>query len=104
MSAAGRVHLHADDCPQALAALAGALTARRHDVVGLHDIGYEPTAHGAWVDWDALEHSWLSSTERAAVVLARGIAMAERQGGWAPQLHQVLVGALDRTATGHRRR
>ena len=70
ISATGRVHLHADDCPQALAALAGALTARRHDIVGLHDIGYEPTEHGAWVDWGALEQSWLSSTERAAVVVA----------------------------------
>ena len=100
MSATGRVHLHADDCPQALAALAGALTARRHDIVGLHGIGYEPTEHGAWVDWGALEQSWLSSTERAAVVVARGIAMAERQGGWAPRLHHVLVEALNRTSTG----
>jgi hypothetical protein len=48
------------------------------------EIGYETTEHGAWVDWDALEHSWLSSTERAAVVVARGIAMAEHEGGWPP--------------------
>jgi hypothetical protein len=100
MSATSRVHLHDADCPQALSALAGALTARRHDPVGLHGIGYEPTEHGASVDWDDLEHSWLSSTERAAIVVARGIAMAEYQGGWAPQLHHVLLGALARTGTG----
>jgi len=46
------------------------------------------------VDWDALEHSWLSSTERAAVVVARGIAMAEDQGGWARDLHLVLIDAV----------
>jgi hypothetical protein len=38
-----RRHLHLDDCPQALAALAATLTARRADVVGLADIGYEAT-------------------------------------------------------------
>ena len=49
------------------------------------------------MDWDALEHSWLSSTERAAVVVARGIATAEGQGGWPPALHQALVDAITRT-------
>lgn len=33
--------------------------------------GYEPTEHGAWVDWDALAGSWLSSTE-----------VEELAGGW----------------------
>jgi hypothetical protein len=92
-----RHHLHVDDCPQTLAVLAEILTARRVDPVGLAEIGYAPTGHGAWVDWDALEHSWLSSTERAAVIVARGIAAAERQGGWPPRLRQALthaVGAL----------
>jgi hypothetical protein len=89
-----RRHLHLDDCPQALAALAATLTARRADVVGLADIGYEATEHGAWVDWDALEHSWLSSTEKAAVMVAHGIALAERQGGWSPRLHRALLKAI----------
>ena len=89
-----RVHLHRDDCPQTLAVLAEILTARRVDPVGLADIGYEPTEHGVWVDWDALEHSWLSSTECAAVTVARGIAAAERQGGWPPRLRQVLTDAM----------
>jgi hypothetical protein len=43
-----RRHLHIDDCPQALAALAATLNARRADDVGLADIGYEATEHGAW--------------------------------------------------------
>jgi hypothetical protein len=71
-----RVHLHVDDHPQALAILASLLG---HRVARAGEVGYEPTEHGAWVDWAALEHSWLSSTECAAVVVARGIAMAERR-------------------------
>jgi hypothetical protein len=51
------------------------------------------------VDWAALEHSWLSSTECAAVVVARGIAMAERHSGWPPGLHQVVLEAVSHTAT-----
>jgi hypothetical protein len=96
MSSENRVHLHVDDHPQTLAILA-ALVA--HRAAGAGEVGYEPTEHGAWVDWAALEHSWLSSTECAAVVVARGIAMAERQGGWAPGLHQVVLEAVSHTAT-----
>jgi hypothetical protein len=36
----------------------------------------------------------LSSTERAAVFVVRGVAAAERQGGWPPWLRQVLVDAV----------
>jgi hypothetical protein len=89
-----RVHLHADDHPQALAVLGEVLVARRHDPAGLAEIGYEPSGFGLWVDWERLEHSWLSSTERAAVVVARGIAAAERQGGWPPRIACVLVDAV----------
>jgi hypothetical protein len=92
--ASERQHLHLDDCPQALGLLAS-LLARRAATAA--EIGYEPTEHGAWVDWDALEHSWLSSTERAAVVVARGVAMAERRGGWSSELHRTLVDAVTRT-------
>jgi hypothetical protein len=91
-----RVHLHFDDHPQALAILA---TLFGHRVARAGEVGYEPTEHGAWVDWAALEHSWLSSTECAAVVVARGIAMAERHSGWPPGLHQVVLEAVSHTAT-----
>jgi hypothetical protein len=89
-----RVHLHADDHPLALALLREVLVARRHDPVGLADIGYGPSEYGVWVDWDALEDSWLSSTERAAVVVARGVAAAERHGGWPPRVRRMLVDAV----------
>ncbi len=94
MTTASRSHLHRDDCPQALAALAAALWAKRNDPAALLEIGYEATESGAWVDWDRLLASWLSSTEKAAVVMAWGIARAERQGGWPPRLHEARIDAL----------
>jgi hypothetical protein len=90
----GRVHLHADDYPVTLGLLEKILLGQHGQGTGVVEIGYEPSGHGVWVDWDALERSWLSSTERAAVVVARGIAAAERQGGWPPRLRQVLVDAV----------
>jgi len=92
-----RVHLHADDYPTTLALLAELLQARRHDPVGLADIGYEPSEHGVWVDWETLGRSWLSSTERAAVTVAQGIAAAERQGGWPTRLRRALAAAVEAT-------
>ncbi len=86
-----REHLHRDDCPAALGVL-GVLFARRPRQAA--EVGYEPTEQGAWVDWDALERSWLSSTERAAVWVVRGVAAAERRGGWAPGLQRALVDAV----------
>jgi hypothetical protein len=86
-----RDHLHVDDCPEALRVL-GVLFEQRLE--NAQEIGYEPTEHGAWVDWETLEGNWLSSTERAAVVVARGIAMAERQGGCPPRLRQALADAV----------
>jgi len=73
---AGREHLHHDDVPSTLAILADLLDHR-----STVPDGYELTEHGAWVDWDALSRSWLSSTEVAAVHIARGCAIAERHGG-----------------------
>jgi len=70
---AGREHLHHDDLPATPAILADLLD-RRPDVPD----GYELSEHGAWVDWDALGRSWLSSTEVASVHIARGCAIAER--------------------------
>ena len=89
-----RQHLHLDDYPVALGVLRVLF---EHRLESAAEIGYEPTEHGAWVDWESLEHSWLSSTETAAVVVARGLAMAERQGGFAQRLQQVLVDALTNT-------
>jgi hypothetical protein len=89
-----RVHLHGEDHPVALVALAEVLRVRRRDPVGLADIGYEPSEAGVWVDWDRLEHSWLSSTERAGVTVVRGVAAAERQGGFPPWMRNALVTAV----------
>jgi len=73
---ADRQHLHYDDVPSSLAILADLFDHRAR-----LPAGYEPTECGAWVDWDALGRSWLSSTEMAAVHIARGCAIAERHSG-----------------------
>jgi len=73
---AGRRHLHRDEAPSTLAILADLLDHR----ASLPE-GYEPTDCGAWVDWDALARSWLSSSEMAAVHIARCCAIAKRHGG-----------------------
>jgi len=72
----GRRHLHRDDAPSSLAILANLFDHRAS-----FPAGYEPSECGAWVDWDALGRSPLSSTEMAAVHIARGCAIAERRGG-----------------------
>lgn len=73
---AGRQHLHHDDNPSALSILSDLLDHRAS-----FPEGYEPGDDGAWVDWDALDRSWLSSTEKATLHIARGCAIAERHGG-----------------------
>ncbi|MHB8293914.1 MAG: hypothetical protein ACYDH5_04685 [Acidimicrobiales bacterium] len=68
--------LRHDDTPSALAILADLLDHRDPPPAG-----WEPTSEGAWVDWDALGSSQLSSSEVAALNIARGCALAERHGG-----------------------
>jgi hypothetical protein len=77
-------HLHLDDCPQTLRLLAALFEPKMGDPVGLAEIG-------AWVDWEALTASWLSSTELAIVHIARGCAILEPAGGPPPRLHGVLL-------------
>lgn len=92
---AGRRHLHHDETPAALAILSDLLDHR----AGFPD-GYEPTEHGAWVDWDALAGSWLSSTEVAAVHIARGCAIAQRHGGLSFEVAGSVRAALEELAGG----
>lgn len=86
------VHLHLDDYPATLAFLT-LLFERKvvNDPGGLADIGYQPTEHGAWVDWDRLLESWMSSTEKALVHIARGAAILEYHGGPPPSLAAPLL-------------
>ncbi len=87
-----RIHLHRDDYPATLALLAALVGGRAH-----HDwttIGYETTEHGACVDWEQLGASWLSSTEKAVVHIARGCATLENAGGPSPRLRKRLRAAI----------
>ena len=84
-------HLHLDDYPATLTFLSAVFDRNAHDPVGLAAIGYEPTEHGAWVDWDPLVASWLSSKEKALIHIARGTAIVEHGGGPPPRLAAPLL-------------
>ncbi len=93
------VHLHLDDYPATLELLSSLLADKHADVAA---IGYAATEHGATVDWDRLEQSWLSSTERAVVHLARGCAILERVGGCPERLADVVVDVVTSVVSGDR--
>ena len=73
------MHLHRVDQPLTLDILSELLDRR-----GRPPDGYERTDQGAWVDWDALSRSYLSSTEIAVIHIAHGCSIAERHGGLPP--------------------
>jgi hypothetical protein len=75
-------HLHRDDYPDTLAVLDALLGHRDPERVA--DIGYLPDGSGADVDWERLESSWLSTTERAAVRVAHAASTVEAHGGGFP--------------------
>lgn len=82
------VHLHRDDHPGSLHMLRKLANNRALP-------GYESTEYGAWVDWGELLNSYLSSTEKAMVHIARGIAGAETQGGFsAGQVSTIRVATI----------
>lgn len=80
-------HYHLDDYPLTLDVLAAVAQGR-----DLSAIGYEPTEFGAEVNWDRLAHSWLSTTEKATVAIAQGVALAE----WEGNLPDRVVPAVNR--------
>jgi hypothetical protein len=68
---------------------------RQHQQAGVEQLRPVVLSEGvrAFVDWDRLAGSWLSSTERAAVIIARGVAQAERNGGLPPRVARVVANA-----------
>lgn len=87
-----RVHLHRDDYPQTLRLLEDLRNGRPAEE--WKHIGYERTESGAWVDWDELAGSWLSTTEKAVVHIARGASMLERAGGPPPRLAPTVTNVI----------
>lgn len=82
------IHLHRDDCPATLDLLERIIGTGRPP-------GWEPTAEGAYVDWEQLLSSYLSSTEKAAVHIARGCSILEPAGGLPPRLEQIVRWAVE---------
>jgi hypothetical protein len=89
-----RQHLHLDDYPRTFELHRAILCPERHEPGQLATAGYEATEHGAYIDWNALATSWLSSTEAAAIHVAHGIAIAEAHGGWPRRLRGPLADAI----------
>jgi hypothetical protein len=87
-------HLHRDDCPAAIAVFEAVAAGRSLP-------GVERTDVGLWVDWDELDGSWLSSTERAAVTIARGLSVAERCGGLPPRVAPAVTAAVIEAVGGN---
>ena len=67
-------HLHRDDCPKALSLVRAIVRNGTSD-------GWEHTEYGLRVDWEQLNASHLSTTEKAAAHVARAVAIVERHGG-----------------------
>jgi hypothetical protein len=68
--------LHRDDVPETLALLRTLLGGR-----ATLPQGYSPDQTGAVVDWQLLADSNLSTSEKAVVYIAHGLAILERRGG-----------------------
>lgn len=68
-------HLHQFDYPLTLKILTELLAHRNLS-------GFSPSPTGRYVDWIALEHCGLSTTEKATKVIAHGISIIERCGGF----------------------
>ena len=69
-------HLYRDDVPETLALLRVLLGNRP-----AFPEGYAPDETGADVDWELLADSNLSTSEKAVVHIAHGLAILERRGG-----------------------
>lgn len=83
--ATGPTHLHLEDYPATLALLAELLQPH-HPATG-----YEPTEHGARIDWDQLARDGdLTPAEIAVLHIAHGAAGLERSGGAPPRLSHIL--------------
>ena len=91
-------HLDRAGTPGALAILENLVAGHEHPPVG-----YEATAHGAWIDWDWLIKSpVLSSGELATVHIARGCALAERIGGLPTSSRSAVLTAIEEVTTDRR--
>jgi hypothetical protein len=93
---ARREHLHRIDHPLTLDILSELLDRRASS-----PDGYERTDQGAWVDWDALSRTYLSSTEIAVIHIAHGCSIAERHGGLPPATVLPVHQAICELTGGH---
>jgi hypothetical protein len=83
-------HLHRDDVPETLALLR-VLVGNR----ATPSEGYAPDATGADIDWELLANGNLSTSEKAVVYIAHGLAILEQGGGrFELQLRDQILAAV----------
>jgi hypothetical protein len=90
-------HLHREDAPKTLQILDALLGYRAGQVPG-----YSPAAEGARVDWEELDESFLSTTEKATLLIARGCSITEAHGGGLPPKVRPAVRAAIEALTADR--
>lgn len=91
MTTSQTTHLHVDDYPATIELL-DALLGAKHSTPG----GYDRHEHGIALDWEALESSWLSSTEKAVVRIARGLSTIEHNGPGPGHVDDAVLQAVAR--------
>lgn len=90
-----RQHLHHDDHPATIGLVESVIHGRPLP-------GVEPTDAGVWINWDEVAASYLSSTEKATMQVARGLAVLERHGGSNGVINVALVDAVASICTDQR--
>lgn len=87
-------HLHIDDYPATLRLLK-TLVGHREDAA--RRLGYQADEWGVEVDWEILTSTDapVSSTQRAALLIANGCAILERHGGLPPHLKDAVQSAVE---------
>ena len=87
--------LHVSDKPLTIEVLLAVRSGRDWDAIGC-----TPEPNGLSVDWDLLEGSYLPSTEKATIRLARAASTVEGRGGLPHRVHHAVRALLEDLTPG----